>query len=53
MQRKAASIATYIKCVFIDYKHAHVLGQQFAGMTYKTEMEGEKKNFFIDTLQNT
>lgn len=26
---------THIKSVFIDHEHAHVLGQQFAGMPYR------------------
>lgn len=37
---RAESLNTHIESVFIDYEHAHVLGQQFAGMSYmKTEQQ--------------
>lgn len=26
---------THVKSVFIDHEHAHVLGQQFAGVSYR------------------
>lgn len=36
------NLNTHIESVFIDYEHAHVLGQQFAGMSYmKTEQTME------------
>lgn len=33
---------THIKGVFIDHKHAHVLGQQFARMSYKDRKTKDK-----------
>lgn len=34
---KFSLVNTHVKCVLVDHKHAHVLGQQFAGMTCKEE----------------
>lgn len=37
---ESRKLNTHIQSVFIDYEHAHVLGQQFAGMPYmKTEQQ--------------
>lgn len=37
-------VNTHVKRVLVDHKHAHVLGQQFAGMSCKEEnREGEIK----------
>lgn len=30
---------THVKCVFVDHQHAHVLGQKFAGVSWRGSSE--------------
>lgn len=45
---KSFLVNTHVQRVLVDHKHAHVLGQQFAGMSCKEEnRQGEIKRPYI------